>query len=119
MAARRYLHTRNRTRIMDRIEAIRSLLAKSPQDVFLHYSLGMELSAAGDRTGAAACFRRCIELDQQYLPAYVEAGKTLRAAGEIAAAREVLSAGLELARAKGDAHTADYIRQQLEGLGGA
>lgn len=102
---------------MSRIEAVKALLARSPQDVFLHYSLGMELSAAGDRTAAVASFRRCIELDKQYLPAYVEAGKALRSAGEPAAAREIFSAGLELARAKGESHTADYIRDQLEGLG--
>ncbi len=104
---------------MSRIDAIRSLLDKSPQDVFLHYSLGMELASAGESTAAADSFRRCIELDAQYLPAYVEAGKTLRSAGDLAQARGIFSAGLELARAKGDVHTADYIRQQLEGLGGA
>ena len=104
---------------MNRIEAIKTLLARSPNDVFLHYSLGMELAVAGDRAAAVASFRRCIELDKQYLPAYVEAGKTLRSAGELAEAREVFSAGLELAKTKGEAHTADYIRQQLEGLSGA
>ncbi len=104
---------------MSRIEAIKALLAKSPQDVFLHYSLGMELASAGESAAATDSFRRCIELEKQYLPAYVEAGKALRSAGEFAAAREIFSAGLELARSKGETHTVDYILQQLEGLGGS
>ncbi|GEM_PF-3887348 len=87
--------------------------------MFLHYSLGMELASAGESAAATDSFRRCIELDVQYLPAYVEAGKTLRSAGEFAGAREIFSAGLELAKAKGESHTADYIRGQLEGLGEA
>jgi len=101
----------------DRIELIRKLLAKTPTDVFLHYSLGMELASRKDFPAAVAALRQCIALDGQYLPGYVEAGKCLRAAGDLAGARETLVVALKLAQAKGETHTADYIRQQLEGLG--
>jgi len=100
----------------ERIQTIHSMLLSSPDDVFLHYSLAMEYATAGQYDKAVASFKRCIELDSQYLPAYVEAGKALRAAGDLAAAREAFAEGLDLATRKGDSHTRDFIRQQLEAL---
>jgi uncharacterized protein HemY len=100
----------------DRIEIIRKLLTKTPDDVFLHYSLGMELASRKDFVQAAEALRKCLALDSQYLPAYVEAGKCLRSAGDLAGAKETFTAALKLAQSKGEPHTADYIRQQLEGL---
>lgn len=100
----------------ERIQQIRCLLEKAPDDVFLHYSLAMGL-ASDDRCDEAVLeFRACIELDHQYLPAYVEAGRVLRAAGEPAQAREIFQAGLELATEKGEDHVRSFIAQQLEAL---
>ncbi len=100
----------------DRIQAIRKLLAKDPSDVFLHYSLAMELAGRKDFAQAVESLRQCIALDAEYLPAYVEAGKCLRSAGDLAGAREIFNNGLALATDKGETHTATYIRQQMEGL---
>jgi len=100
----------------DRIRAIQAMLEKNPNDVFLHYSLGMEHASAGQYAQAVASLRRCIQLDGNYLPAYVEAGKCLRSAGDFAAAREIFQAGMELADRLGERHTRDFIRQQMDGL---
>jgi tetratricopeptide (TPR) repeat protein len=122
----------------NRIKTIQSLLEKSPSDVFLHYSLAMEfcaasLEAAGDaatlpspqpvdktpeelRELAQEHFGICIQLDPNYLPAYVELGKCCRSAGQFQKAREIFNAGLTLAANQGQQHTQDYIRQQIEGL---
>lgn len=101
---------------MDRIARIQSLLVKSPQDTFLHYSLAMEYVSAGRHDEAADAFRRCTQVDPNYLPAYVEGGKSLRSAGRIDEARAMFQQALQLAQAKGERHTADHVRQQLEGL---
>ncbi len=100
----------------DRIETIRRLLTTSPDDVFLHYSLGMELASRKDFAQAVRAFRRCIELDTGYVPAYVEAGKSLRSLGRLDEAREMFTAGLAAASKLPETHTRDYIRQQLEAL---
>lgn len=100
----------------DRLAAIEAMLAQNPNDVFLHYSLAMELNSAGRHEQAAAEFRRCIELDRGYLAAYVEGGKALRSAGKLEGSRELFIDAQKLAAAKGDGHMADYIRQQLETL---
>lgn len=100
----------------DRIKAIEAMLRDKPQDVFLHYSLGMELATAGDLDRAVESFRTCMALDSGYIPAYVESGKTLRTMGRLGQARDTFAAALQLAGVQGERHMQDYIRQQLEGL---
>ncbi len=100
----------------DRIAALQKLLARDARDVFLHYSLAMEYFSAARHDEASAEFRRCIELDANYLAAYVEGAKCHRAAGQLDQAREMFARGLELAQRLKQTHTEDYIRQQLEGF---
>jgi len=100
----------------DRIKAIEQMIETSGEDVFLRYSLGMEYAGAGEHARAVESFRKCIELEGDYLPAYVEAGKSLRAAGDSAGAREMFTAGMELAAVRGERHVRDFIQQQLDAL---
>lgn len=100
----------------DRIARIQSMLEKSPNDPFLHYSLGMEFMSANQLEQATAAFTHVLELDAEYLPAYVEAGKCLRTAGRLDQARDLFIRGKELATRRGDGHMVDHITQQLEGL---
>jgi len=100
----------------ERIERIRSMLRSNQQDVFLHYSLGMEYAGAELFDEAACEFNRCIELDGDYLPAFVEAGKCLRRLGRFDQARSAFTAGMELAARQGQAHTRDFIQQQIDAL---
>ncbi|MFA6134086.1 MAG: tetratricopeptide repeat protein [Phycisphaerae bacterium] len=100
----------------DRISAIQAMLAKSPDDVFLRYSLGMEYAASQQYEQALAAFRKCIELDADYVAAYVEAGKSLRSLGRLDEARETFTAALTSADKLSEGHTANYIRAQIAGL---
>ena len=101
----------------DRIDAIRKLLDEDPSDVFLHYSLAMECVVADRTDEALAAFEACRTLDPNYVPAYVEAGKCARAAGQTDLARGLFQAALELAKSAGDGHVVDSLTQQLESLG--
>lgn len=100
----------------NRIESLKTMLEKSPREIFLHYSLGMEYASAGSTDLALAEFRQCVELNPAYLPAYVEAGKCLRAAGKLADARQMFQTGLDLAAKQDQKHIHDFLQQQLEGL---
>jgi len=101
----------------DRIATILAMLRDNPDDVFLHYSLAMEYAGSGDDQKAVQQFTECMRLDEGYLPAYVQAGKCLRRAGDPAAARKLLTRALQLAEAQGQTHTRDQVRQLLEALG--
>jgi len=102
----------------DRIEAIKAMLQDNPRDVFLLYSLGMEEVACGRFDRAAEAFGECMAADAAYLPARVERGKALRAAGKTDEAREAFEAAMALAAEQNDTHAVDAIRQHIEGLGG-
>ena len=103
----------------ERIRQIRSMLRRDPEDVFLRYSLAMEYASAKRFDEAVGEFNRCVELDSEYLPAYVEAGKSLRSAGRIDEARDKFIAAMELAALQGQAHVRDFIQQQLDALSGS
>ena len=93
------------------------MLQERSGDVFLHYSLGMEYASGGNYGEAVGQFKRCIELDGEYLAAYVEAGKSLRLAGRLNEARAVFAEALGLADKQNQTHTRDYVQQQLDVLG--
>lgn len=100
----------------DRIETIRKMLAENRDDTFLVYSLGMELASAERFAEAAEQYRRCLELNPEYLPAYAELGKALRSAACLEEAREAFVAGMDLAARQGESHVRDYLQQQLDCL---
>lgn len=100
----------------NRIADIERMLTEDPDDVFLHYSLGMEYASAEQFDKAVAEFKRCIELQSEYLAAYVEAGKCLRSMGDLPAARDTFAAGMELAATSGESHMRDFIQQQLDSI---
>ena len=100
-----------------RVEQITELLTKDPDDVFLHYSLGMEYVSAKNFDKAVESFVRCCELDGSYLPAMVEMGKALRSAGKFSEARAVFDKALHAAKAAGQQHVIDNVQMQLDGLG--
>ncbi len=100
----------------DRIEKIISMLERTPNDTFLHYSLGMEYISAERFDDAVDSFQKCVELDENYLAAYVECGKALRSAARLDEARQVFSQAMELAVTQGESHMRDFIQQQLDAL---
>jgi len=76
----------------------------------------MEYAAAGRHDEAVDAFQCCVRLDDTYLAAYVEAGKSLRSAGRLDEARAILVTAMELAGLQGESHMRDYVQQQLDGL---
>ncbi len=102
----------------DRIEQIKAMLEKEPDDSFLHYSLAMEYVSAGEHHLAAEAFGACLVVEPDNLPARVECAKALRTWGKLSEARAMFTEAMQIAVAKGDTHVGDYVRQQLEALGG-
>ena len=100
-----------------RIETIKAMLRDNPDDVFLLYSLGMEEVSRGRLDLASDALGACIAVDADYLPAWIERARVLRAGGRLDEARGAFEGALELAGRQGDSHAADTIRGQLEALG--
>ena len=102
---------------MSRREKIERLVEKEPDDVFLNFSLAMELVKEGLIDEAIARFDRVLELDSADIAAYVQKGSVLIDAGRSDDARATLSLGLAVAEKAGDTHMADQMRQLLKAIG--
>lgn len=101
---------------MSRLEKIQKLLAAEPEDVELHYMLGMEYKSTGLHDRAIESFGQCLRLNPMYAPAYFQMGNTCAAAGRLEDARHALAQGIERARQSGDLHAAEEMQAAMNAL---
>lgn len=102
---------------MSRREKIEAMLEDDPHDVFLRYSLAMELDKEERHDES---LRHLVELtreDPAYVPAFFMAGQQLARLSRDEDAREVLREGIEEARRQGDSHAAGEMSEFLASLG--
>lgn len=103
-----------------RREKIEQMLAEEPGDVFLRYSLAMELDKAGEHDECLTLLRALAEGAPPYVPAFFMAGQILARLARVAEAQAALRAGIEAARSQGDQHAAAEMSElaaSLESLG--
>jgi tetratricopeptide (TPR) repeat protein len=67
-----------------------------PQDAGIEFALAEALSGLGDSTGSLAAYRRTIELEPDFVPAFLSLGTRLTSGGEVQKAIEVLRQGLQI-----------------------
>jgi tetratricopeptide (TPR) repeat protein len=104
---------------MSRREKIEAMLADEPLDVFLRYSLAMELDKEGDHDASLARLHELTQDNPPYVPAFFMAAQQLTRLDRIAEARTKLRDGIEVARNQGDAHAAAEMSELLASLGDA
>ncbi len=102
---------------MSRREKIEAMLVDEPGDVFLRYSLAMELDKEGEHERSLAEFATLMNGDPPYVPAFFMAAQQLARLNRIADARTALREGIEQARAAGDSHAAGEMGEFLATLG--
>jgi tetratricopeptide (TPR) repeat protein len=102
---------------MSRREKIETMLAEEPGDVFLRYSLAMELDKEGDHDGSLARFAELTHDEPPYVPAFFMAGQQLARLGRFSEAREVLRDGIRVASVQEDSHAAGEMSEFLASLG--
>lgn len=102
---------------MSRREKIEAMLEEDPMDVFLRYSLAMELMKEGRHDESLAGFRALQAESPPHVPAFFMAGQQLASLGRIDDARDVLQSGIEQARLQGDVHAAGEMSEFLASLG--
>jgi len=100
-----------------RREKIEAMLSDEPDDVFLRYSLAMELDKEGDHDASLAKFGDLIAGEPPYVPAFFMSAQQLARLGRIEDARAKLRAGIEQARSQGDLHAAGEMGEMLSSLG--
>ncbi|MFM1904138.1 MAG: hypothetical protein RLZZ440_2038 [Planctomycetota bacterium] len=101
-----------------RREKIEALLRDDPGDVFLRYSLALEMESAGEWEGCLEILEALGRGAPPYVPALQMAGQFLAARGRVEEAQAALREGIEAARAQGNAHAAAEMADLLMSLGG-
>lgn len=102
---------------MNRREKIEAMLKDDPTDMFLRYSLAMELRTEGDHTSSLAQLDELMKEQPASVPAFFMAGQQLVDLDRIDEARTTLRNGIEEARNQGDAHAAAEMSDFLTSLG--
>jgi thioredoxin-like negative regulator of GroEL len=102
---------------MSRREKIEAMLADDPQDVFLRYSLAMELDKEGVHEESLARFDELMQDNPPYVPAFFMAAQQLARLQRMDEARHRLRDGIDQARKQGDDHAAAEMSEMLASLG--
>ena len=101
-----------------RREKIEAMLVDEPDDIFLRYSLAMELDKQGDHDASLAKFDELIAGNPPYVPAFFMSAQQLTRLARVEEARAKLRAGIDQARTQGDQHAAGEMSELLASLGG-
>ena len=102
---------------MPRIDALKSMVARDPQNSFLRYGLAMEYKNSGDLGSAVVEFRALIAADPNYSAAYFHGGQTLERLGRLDEARELYTEGVAVTTRKGEEHARSELQTALALLG--
>ncbi|MEQ8211441.1 MAG: hypothetical protein RH917_16575 [Lacipirellulaceae bacterium] len=102
---------------MSRREKIEAMLAEEPGDIFLRYSLAMELDKEGNHDESLSNLVELTREEPPYVPAFFMMGQQLARLGRANDAREILRDGIEAARTQGDSHAAGEMSEFLASLG--
>jgi len=100
-----------------RREKIEALLRDDPGDVFLRYSLALEMEAAGEWEPCLEILEDLARGTPPYVPALQMAGQFLAARGRAEEARRALREGIDAAREQGKTHAAGEMSELLMSLG--
>jgi len=97
---------------------LEDLLAETPDDAELHYSLAMEDVSASDHDAAVQRFRDLIARhpEKPHVPAFLMAAQSLMKTAKTDEAMEMLRAGVEAARKQGNQHAMGEMQGLLDGL---
>ena len=102
-----------------RREKIEALLKDDPEDVFLRYSLALELESTADWEAGLAILEALARGTPPYVPAFHMAARSLLGRDRVADARRALREGIEVARSQGESHAATEMAELLMSLGDA
>jgi predicted Zn-dependent protease len=101
-----------------RRQVLEEMLAESPHDLELRYSLAMEDVSGGDLEAAIKRFRELTVLgpDKSYVPAFLMAAQSLQKLNRISEAVAVLRDGVKAAQTQNNQHALGEMQGMLDML---
>lgn len=99
-----------------RLEALKRLLEKDPNDSFTRYALAMEYQSRGEPDTAITYLKEVVSRDANYIPAYHLLGQVLAKLNRTQEAKRTYRQGIEVAEVAGDTHAKKEMTEELEEL---
>jgi Flp pilus assembly protein TadD len=101
---------------MTRLELIKQIADKFPDDTVALYGLGDAYLADNQFQNAIDTFQKIIRLKPDYTAAYRELGKALAKAGKNEEARDIYRKGIEISQKTGEGQTGKEMKVFLNRL---
>ena len=101
---------------MDKISALKEILALDPKNSFARYGIAMELVSRGETEAALDEYSTLLANDPDYTAGYFMSAQTLSAAGRTAEAIERLKTGIACAARAGNSHAVSEMQAMLDEL---
>ena len=100
----------------NRVDSLKKILEKDPNDSFSKYALGLEYLSASMLDESRGLFENIIEIEPDYLAVYYQLGKVYELMGETEKAGNTLRLGITVADAQNDFHTRSELEQAIDEL---
>lgn len=101
---------------MSRIDRLKEMLEKQPDDAFLYHALGLEWVKTGDEQEAERMFAKALEKNEDHVGTYYHLVNLLAKAGRTAEAVALCEKGLPACRRVGDEHAHRELNMLYEEL---
>jgi tetratricopeptide (TPR) repeat protein len=101
---------------IDRVEALKAILAQDPNSTFARYGLAQAYATAGRYVEAVAEYEAIMAGNPDYVAAYFHAGQALERIGDVEQARRTYERGINACARTGDAHTRSELQGALDML---
>ncbi len=99
-----------------RIETLKGMIEKDPDDSFSRYALALEYNGINEPLNAIEILEELIRRDEKYIPAYHQLGQLLSKMNKTQVAKKMYRTGIDLAMAAKDDKAAKEMREELEEL---
>ena len=101
---------------MDRLQMLKDLLTRDPNNQLARYGLGMEYSTRGDVESAVSEFKNLLQINPDYANAYFMAAQTLAKVDRTDEAKQLLMQGITAAARTGNGHAQSEMQAMLDEL---
>lgn len=101
---------------MDRLELLKSYLAKTPHDSFLNHALALEYIKLGRDTEAIKLFGDLLAREPEYVGSYYHLGAAQERTGDLSGALATYHKGIAVARQQAAEHALRELQQAADAL---
>lgn len=101
---------------MSRVDLLKKYLADNPDDPFLHFALAKEFEGQQELEVAKSKYEYLVEQHAEYVGTYYHLGKLYELLEDTDKAEQCYEAGIKVAKAAGDTHSAGELRGALDEL---